>query len=68
MLSYLVNTLIFTVVGLVIAIRAFSGVEDTDWLYLVALYFGISAIRYFIYYIIEIVSKVKSKHYRVIIS
>lgn len=47
MLAYLVNTLIFTLVGLVIALRAFSGVEVTDWIFLVALYFGISAIRCF---------------------
>ncbi len=46
MLSYLVNTLIFILVGLVIAHRAFSQVESIDWVYLVVLYFGSTVIRW----------------------
>ena len=45
MLSYLVNTLIFVLVGLVIAHRAFSRVDSMDWVYLVVLYFGSLIIR-----------------------
>jgi len=45
MLSYLVNTLIFVLVGLVIAHRAFSRVDSMDWVYLVVLYFGSIIIR-----------------------
>ena len=45
MLSYLANTLIFILVGVVISQRAFSGVEDIDWIFLATLYFGITVIR-----------------------
>lgn len=45
MLSYLANTLIFVLVGVVISQRAFSGVDDIDWIFLAALYFGITVIR-----------------------
>ena len=45
MLSYLANTLIFVLVGVVIAQRAFSGVDGRDWIFLVSLYFGITVIR-----------------------
>ncbi len=45
MLSYLANTLIFVLVGVVIAQRAFSGVEDSDWIALTSLYFAINVIR-----------------------
>lgn len=45
MLSYLANTLIFVLVGVVISQRAFSGVNGTDWIFLVSLYFGINVIR-----------------------
>ena len=45
MLSYLANTLIFVLVGVVIAQRAFSGVEDNDWIALTSLYFAINVIR-----------------------
>ena len=46
MLGYLANTLIFILVGVVIAQKAFSGVEDIDWFFMVALYIGIMVIRY----------------------
>lgn len=45
MLGYLANTIIFILVGVVIAQRAFSGVEDMDWMFVVALYIGIMVIR-----------------------
>lgn len=45
MLSYLANTLIFILVGVVISQRAFSGVNGTDWIFLIALYFGINVVR-----------------------
>ena len=45
MLGYLANTLIFVLVGVVIAQRAFSGVEATDWIFMAVLYFGIVIIR-----------------------
>jgi len=45
MLGYLANTLIFILVGVVIAQRAFSGVENIDWMFLVALYIGVMVIR-----------------------
>ncbi len=45
MLGYLANTIIFILVGVVIAQRAFSGVERMDWVFLVSLYFGIMVIR-----------------------
>lgn len=45
MLSYLANTLIFVLVGVVISQRAFSGVDNSDWVFLVSLYFGINVIR-----------------------
>ena len=45
MLGYLANTLIFILVGVVIAQRAFSGVESLDWMFMVALYIGIMVIR-----------------------
>lgn len=45
MLSYLANTLIFILVGVVIAQQAFSGVEGRDWVFLVVLYVGIMVIR-----------------------
>ncbi|XP_072046818.1 sperm-specific sodium:proton exchanger-like [Amphiura filiformis] len=45
MLAYLANTLIFMVVGVVIAERAMENVESMDWFYLCALYIGINIIR-----------------------
>ena len=45
MLGYLANTLIFILVGVVIAQQAFSGVEMIDWIYVIALYIGIMVIR-----------------------
>lgn len=45
MLDYLANTLIFILVGIVIAEHAFAGVEVQDWIFLVSLYFGIMVIR-----------------------
>ena len=45
MLGYLANTLIFILVGVVIAQQAFSGVEKIDWIYVIALYIGIMVIR-----------------------
>ncbi len=45
MLSYLANTMIFILVGVVISLRAFSGVSGTDWMYLFVLYIGITVIR-----------------------
>ena len=45
MLGYLANTLIFILVGVVIAQQAFSGVEQIDWIYVIALYIGIMVIR-----------------------
>ena len=41
----LANTLIFVLVGVVIAQRAFSGVENSDWVSLISLYFAINVIR-----------------------
>lgn len=46
MLSYLANTLIFVLVGVVIAQRAFSGVANNDWIALISLYFALNVIRY----------------------
>lgn len=45
MLGYLANTLIFILVGVVIAQQAFSDVEMIDWIYVIALYIGIMVIR-----------------------
>lgn len=45
MLGYLANTMIFILVGVVIAQRAFSGVDGRDWMFLFALYIGIMVIR-----------------------
>ena len=45
MLSYLANTLIFVLVGVVISQRAFSGVNSMDWVFMVSLYFGVNVIR-----------------------
>ncbi len=45
MLAYLANTLIFMIVGVVIAERAMDNVESMDWFYLIALYIGINIIR-----------------------
>ena len=45
MLSYLANTLIFILVGVVIAQQAFSDVETIDWIYVIFLYIGIMVIR-----------------------
>ena len=45
MLGYLANTLIFILVGVVIAQKAFSGVDKIDWIYVIALYIGIMVIR-----------------------
>ena len=45
MLSYLANTVIFVLVGMVISQRAFAGVEGTDWIFLCVLYFGVMIIR-----------------------
>ncbi len=45
MLGYLANTLIFILVGVVIAQRAFSGVQDIDWMFMFTLYVGIMVIR-----------------------
>lgn len=45
MLGYLANTLIFILVGVVIAQQAFSGVEKIDCIYVIALYIGIMVIR-----------------------
>lgn len=46
MLAYLANTLIFMIVGVVIAERAMANVESMDWFYLLSLYIGINIIRY----------------------
>lgn len=46
MLSYLANTVIFILVGVVISLRAFSGVSSIDWIFLAVLYGGIMIIRY----------------------
>ena len=45
MMAYLANTLIFFLVGVVIAEKAFSDVEWSDLVLLVALYFSIIVIR-----------------------
>lgn len=45
MLGYLANTLIFILVGVVIAQQAFSDVETIDWIYVIALYIGVMVIR-----------------------
>ena len=49
MLGYLANTLIFILVGVVIMQRAFSNVQDVDWMYMAALYIGITVIRSVVY-------------------
>ena len=45
MLGYLANTLIFILVGVVIAQQAFSGVESLGWMYLIVLYFTLIVVR-----------------------
>ena len=45
MLGYLANTMIFILVGVVIAQQAFSGVDSMDWIYMITLYIGIMVIR-----------------------
>jgi sodium/hydrogen exchanger 10/11 len=45
MMAYLTNTVIFTLVGVVIAERAFNDVEPRDWFYLLSLYIGLTIIR-----------------------
>ena len=45
MLGYLANTLIFIIVGVVIAQRAFDGVQNIDWMFMFALYIGVMVIR-----------------------
>ena len=45
MLEYLANTLIFIIVGVVIADSVFIGVDAMDWLFLVTLYVGLQVIR-----------------------
>ena len=45
MLEYLANTLIFIIVGVVIADSVFIGVDKMDWLFLVTLYVGLQVIR-----------------------
>lgn len=45
MMAYLTNTVIFTLVGVVIAERAFNDVEPQDWFNLLALYIGLTIIR-----------------------
>lgn len=62
MLGYLVNTLIFVLVGLVIAQRAFSGVENMDWIFLVALYFGSITIRYVIFLLLVLLLLTINEH------
>jgi sodium/hydrogen exchanger 10/11 len=47
MMAYLTNTVIFTLVGVVIAERAFNDVEPRDWFYLLSLYLGLTVIRLF---------------------
>ena len=45
-LGYLANTLIFLLVGVVIAQRAFQDVETIDLMFMIALYLGVMVIRY----------------------
>ena len=44
-LSYLANTLIFILVGVVISQRAFQDVQSRDWIFVITLYFGSMIIR-----------------------
>ncbi|KAK6191717.1 hypothetical protein SNE40_003328 [Patella caerulea] len=44
-LAYLANTLIFIIVGVVIAKRAISLIHGVDWFYMIALYLGLQFIR-----------------------
>ena len=46
MLAYLANTLIFILVGVVISEQAVQALHDNDWFYILALYIGITVIRY----------------------
>jgi sodium/hydrogen exchanger 10/11 len=45
-LAYIANTLIFIIVGMVIAEKAIFEIHGIDWFYMFALYFGIFVIRY----------------------
>ncbi|KAK3101953.1 hypothetical protein FSP39_007588 [Pinctada imbricata] len=44
-LAYIANTLIFIIVGMVIAEKAIFEIHGTDWFYMFSLYFGIFVIR-----------------------
>lgn len=45
-LAYIANTLIFIIVGMVIAEKAIFEIHGIDWFYMFALYFGIFVIRF----------------------
>ena len=46
MLGYLANTLIFILVGVLIAQQAFFGIEGLGWMYLVVVYVTRTVIRW----------------------
>lgn len=46
MLGYLANTLIFILVGVLIAQQAFFGIEGLGWMYLVVVYLTLTVIRW----------------------
>ena len=46
MLGYLANTLIFILVGVVIAQQAFFGIEGLGWMYLVVVYLTLTVVRW----------------------
>lgn len=46
MLGYLANTLIFILVGVLIAQQAFFGIEALGWMYLVVVYLTLTVIRW----------------------
>ena len=45
MLAYLANTLIFIIVGVVITLKASTGMSGRDWVLMIALYFALNIIR-----------------------
>ena len=46
MLGYLANTLIFILVGVLIAQQAFFGIEGLGWMYLVVVYLTLTVVRW----------------------
>lgn len=53
-LAYIANTLIFIIVGMVIAEKAIFEIHGIDWFYMFALYFGIFVIRFVSLYLMDL--------------